>query len=275
MTLDILEGDLCSLSLVILLLLWAGHCLAEPRDQHAASLAATLALLAYAAFAWRRQPPSTAEELLALTVRALIAAGLALGLATIAAPLFRRITGTIRDCLRKICAALQAKITERRRQLQVTADSEAAAAALSRSAPDLESLRRESEARAQAVAVAQRRRDDARVAAEVLFALHQHDIAGRFNAEMFADFCKKYMGDDRAPEYVEERSQQLQSIIQQLVEKSLPAKAPRTLVELDHWFKEQKSIIDNSGLSDTDKKIKLLHLQKRYDDLFTRVIHGA
>ncbi len=133
--------------------------------------------------------------------------------------------------------------------------------------------RLETEASAQAAVIAQRRREDARAAADILFALHHHDIADALPRTMFDEFVAKYMRDDRDPDYVEQRSAQIQEVIRRLAEKGHPA-LPRTLQDIHRWYHEHKQAIEASALDEVARKIQLIHLEHRYDELMKKAIQG-
>src|SRR5262245_7366154 len=78
--LDILDrGDLCTPVLVILLLLWLGDHVADKGHRGCGRYLSILAFLVYGACAALGRPPRNGEDLLGITVRSLLAAGLVLG----------------------------------------------------------------------------------------------------------------------------------------------------------------------------------------------------
>jgi hypothetical protein len=152
---------------------------------------------------------------------------------------------------------------ERRREAQQKRDQ----AAYQRAAPERERA-------ARAGAAAQKRRDDARAQCELLYSLHAPDIGQRFARQAFDDFLKKYMGDERMPEDVEQRSQQLQAIIQQHLQKAGKAQKKMTLAELAQWFLGEKQQIDAAPLPPEDKQALLAQLEERFAKLQEKYIRG-
>lgn len=117
---------------------------------------------------------------------------------------------------------------------------------------------------------AQKRRDDARASCEIFYSLHAPEIGSRFTKVMFDDFVRRHMGDERPPEYVEERSRQLREVLQQHLAKCEPPR-PRTLEELAAWFQEQKRQID--GLPDGVNKDALrAQLNARYAEMTSQLL---
>ena len=80
------EGELCSLFTVVLILLVIGGQVSTEIHRRWGWGLAVAGLLAYVAYAWELFQPSTADELLRITVRGLAAGGLILGLSWMILP---------------------------------------------------------------------------------------------------------------------------------------------------------------------------------------------
>lgn len=80
------QGDVCTLGFVVVLLLWVGRLMADQRQQYIGSILAAAVLVLFA-IRGLLQPITTAEGLLQVTVRSLVASGLTLGASWIVLPL--------------------------------------------------------------------------------------------------------------------------------------------------------------------------------------------
>jgi len=118
----------------------------------------------------------------------------------------------------------------------------------------------------------QKRRDDARASCELLYTLYAPEIADRYPRTVFDAFMTKYMGDAHPPEYVEERAEQLQSILRQHHEKVQPSLQFKTLAEIAEWFRKQKDEIDASPVDDPTKRVLLVQLKERYHELTANLL---
>jgi len=111
-----------------------------------------------------------------------------------------------------------------------------------------------------------RRRDAARVRCELVYALHAPDLRKLFSGESFRDFLRRHMGDDRSPEEVEERAEQLIALLEQHRHRLDPLLRFRNLEDLAWWFSEQKHQMDTIP-DDRLKRTMLAQLNARYAEL--------
>src|SRR5437867_608183 len=81
------QGDLCVLGLVVVILVMLGNQLAGETERRWARALGIVAFLAYGFTRLVGTPPRWAEELLEMTVRALVASGLVFGMALLIVPL--------------------------------------------------------------------------------------------------------------------------------------------------------------------------------------------
>jgi hypothetical protein len=146
--------------------------------------------------------------------------------------------------------------------------------AVARMAAERERVRREAEAAAPAKAAGQRRREDARARCELLFSLYAPEIGQRFPRALLDDFVRNYMGDERSPETVEQRSEQLQGILLQHLEKSGQSTKRVTLADLAQWFLREKEQIEATPLQDEDRENLLAQLEARFARLQEKYIRG-
>lgn len=118
-----------------------------------------------------------------------------------------------------------------------------------------------------AAALAQKKREDARAACELLYHSHAHVLKRRLPKETFLDFVRRYMGDDHSAEYVEERGRQLQELILLHVHRIEPPAKPYTIQSLTDWYRETKQIIENLPVEDRTKQAQLALLNTRFAEL--------
>lgn len=118
-----------------------------------------------------------------------------------------------------------------------------------------------------------RRREDARSRCEALYHRHAPEIGARFTRYSFDDYARKYMGDGRDPDEVEERAAQLQAIILDHLERVRPAPTFRSLGDIAAWFEEQKRQL--AALPDDRlRETMLARLKARYTELTTEFLEG-
>jgi len=205
-----------------------------------------------------------APELLGIAFRALLVAGIVLGLSwitlTALAPMGRLLTAPGR------LWADHRRQTERTRQYQREQD---------------EGRRREAEQARQRLeradgtqreASAERRRNDARAAAALTYSLYAPKVTERFSRQNFDEFVEMYMGDDHSADDVEKRGQELVRTLQQHLEQVEPPNEKRTLEDLARWFVEQKELIESLTLDDKLKRLHLAELNARYSDLSSNLM---
>jgi hypothetical protein len=133
---------------------------------------------------------------------------------------------------------------------------------------------KEAEERAKLRVQHQQRREDARVACEMLFQLHAHALGDRFSKEVFEDFMRRYLGDARAPEDVESRAKQLQEIILQHVQQIDPPAPTHTIDSLTKWYQQTKALIDSLDVAERYKQAQLISLNRRYVDLMQALLEN-
>jgi hypothetical protein len=254
----LLDGnDLCAVLLLTLLLSAVGTRLVggHPRLYERGVACGFLGALCYGAYGWVVSPPAAEMDLVGLAVRCLLggflvasAAWVGLGIVAFAhahtlAPLGRR--------LRDWRSAVEAGRRDRRLLLQDEENRRRAAEAYAAGAPDREARQREAEVRATREAADRQRRDNARSACEIFYSLHAPDIADRFPRVLFEDYLKRYLGDDRPPEFVEEHARRLREVIEQHLQKKRGGSAD--VAALYAAYQEQCRKLDQADL---DEEVK-------------------
>lgn len=277
--LDILnDGNLCYLMLLIGILASIGQrvAAAQPRLHLLGLRLAFAAFLAYCAYAAVRFSPRSAEEFVGIALRGLLAAGLALGLSWTLLPaaafVYCYTLGPFFGKVGEWSRAAFRSAAERRARCKEEEQKRLGQEEYQRLEQERERNRPLEEARARANAEAQRRRQDARVACEVLYNLHAPEIGTRFPRELFHEFLARHLGDNHPPEYVEERSRQLQEIIRAHLERVEPPKKKRTVEELAAWYATMRETIERQPIDDRQKRVQLAQLNLRYRDLVNDVM---
>jgi|GEM_PF-2473174 len=113
----------------------------------------------------------------------------------------------------------------------------------------------------------QKRREDARLRCETLYSLQAPVIKKRFNRSMFDAFVAKYMGDNRPADEVEERADQLSSLITQHVNAVVPEVKKADLGEITAWYVNEKERFNALPIDDEVKDEHLRQLEIRYSEL--------
>jgi hypothetical protein len=161
---------------------------------------------------------------------------------------------------------------QRRRNEEAEIQRRYAQAEYERSAPERERQRHQAEMQALADADGQRRREDARAASELLYALHAAEISVRYPRSEFDAYLQKYMSDAHEPGYVEERAGQLKEIIERQLEKVEPASKRMSLQALANWYEKMRTEVDASPLPSRQKNVQLAQLSNRYQELVQEVL---
>lgn len=113
----------------------------------------------------------------------------------------------------------------------------------------------------------QKRREDVRSQLELIYTLYAYKIRKLFSKAMFDDFEKKYMGDDRSADEVEERGRQLLAILEQHHNSVEQPRKYSSLDELANWFVEEQRRLDGLELDEFLKDEFRAILQDRYSEL--------
>ena len=118
---------------------------------------------------------------------------------------------------------------------------------------------------------AHKRREDAKAGCDALFALAAPEIGTRFSKQDYAEFVSKYMADTALPEVVEQRAEQLRTIIRQHQERVEPSPRRKSLQELSAWFEQRMSEIQ-SVPDERLRRTLIVQLKDRYSDLTSAML---
>ena len=281
--LDMIDrGDVCSLLILIAILACVGGKMVASRPDLKCwgTRLAGGAFVAYLVFGHIRFKVDTVQELIGLTLRGLLAAGLTLGLSwvNLAVSGFineHLITPTMakfrreREAARRDTIARQNSESERnnraheeeRRRKRDRSAQEAATKATA-----------EAEQRAQA----QKRNERLRMDCELLWIAYAPVIQQQFGKPDLEAFLARYMGDGHPPEFVEERAAALKTTLTTLYTNAEPTKKYKSIEEAIASFDRAKERIAHEHFEDPAfqeyinielDKLKGKHLEALIKDL--------
>lgn len=257
--LDLIEtGDVCALVFLAAIFIYIGQWMASssPTLQLWGWRVATASFLGYLIYGFAMFATPAADELVTITLRALLAGALALGPAWI-------VLSVLSFTLHRLSTLQSAAARLRSHRPPVFTQPE----------PPIHPIQNTETPEQQAARLkVQQRRQDARFASESLYSLYAIDIAERFSKSEFDSFLKKYMGDDQSPETVEQRAGRLQQMIQQHYEKVNPPEDFPDLEALTNWYEAQKMRIETLPIQDSYKQDYLVQLNTRYADLTQQIM---
>ncbi|MCB9924522.1 MAG: hypothetical protein H6822_20255 [Planctomycetaceae bacterium] len=118
------------------------------------------------------------------------------------------------------------------------------------------------------------RREDARVACELLYALREHDIEERYPRKRFEEFVNTFVRDDNPVEVVERRAGELQRLIEQHYEAANPPEEFLDLAALTLWYEKQLATIEKLDVADIYKQSYKVQLNERYSELAERLMES-
>jgi len=211
---------------------------------------------------------------LAAAIHALIVAGAAMGAYLIAFSGFSVVT----DCFSGLAARAEQKARARRdarerakNERREAAERRRRDAEWERTRPERERQQREATER-HAVELRQKnadqkRRESARLRCETHYSIQAPVIGNRFTKATFDTFVAKYMADTRPPDEVEERAEQLCSLIAQHTHAIAPQIKQADLGELATWFINERERLESLPLDDEVKEEHRGKLEFRYAEL--------
>lgn len=274
-------NDFFSFGFLIVILLVVGGMMIKTRPDldHWGHRLAAGAFVGYVILGGIETNADDASHWAALTFRGLFAAGFVLGIAWIALPILGLIhQHTIRRPAER--ARQWRNEAERRRRDKDTRREAEKQAALrqaewERYAPERERDRLQAEANAQTQTETQRRREDARASALLSFSFYAAKLGPRFTREMFDEYIRKYMGDEHPAELVERRGKELIAIFEKHLLDVQPAKQPTSIESLGQWYQQTKTQIEGLGLDEGVKDVRLIDLEKRFNDLLSKQLEES
>src|SRR5262249_36069004 len=118
-----------------------------------------------------------------------------------------------------------------------------------------------------------RRRQRARLRAELCYTLNEPALATVLPRAVFEDFLSRYLGDQHDPETVEENAQELEGMILQHVQGAqVIAVAPAGLEDLTQWFLDEQQRLRHDEADQGQRRTKLAGLTRRYTQLAEKMI---
>ena len=270
-----LDGDICSLGFLIVVLLAVGGTMIKSRpdlDQWGHRLAA-VAFVAYVIVGGIETKGDEASDWAALAFRGLFAAGFVLGVTWIALPILAFIhQHTIRRPAER-AHQWRNEAEQRRRDVDAKREVEKQAAIRQaewkRSAPEREQARLQAENNARIQADSQRRREDARAAALLSYSFYSAKLGGRFSRKMFDQYVETYMGDKYSPDIVERRGNELLAIFERHLADVQPPPRSTTIESLTRWYERIKGQITAMPIDPEAKEVRLADLERRFDELLS------
>lgn len=261
--------------LVLLLCLCGGQvCRGRERARAWGMRLGVGAFLAYGALLVWHERPNGSGECLFVAIRSLIVSVLVVGLSWIMLPAAGFVVhhGVIRpwrgfwgacQCLWRPLTRWRERRQEKQRKTDYDRKLREWRAEEERNRPAVEAQERDK-------MKMQRLREDARARVELAYSLLAPEIGQRFPRELFTDFCKRYLGDDRHPEDVEHRAQELLELIQGHAGRVTRPSEKKTLSQLMQEFETQQREIEASNLDTRMKQTLLLSLREKMLDQLTR-----
>jgi hypothetical protein len=213
--------DLGGMFILVLALLFLGNKLSEGHSRVRAlcfSLSGIL-FVAYVVFQITKGSMYS-DNLAEVTFRGLLGAGFVLGASWILLVPIAVLHRKTADRLREWKNDLRRRRVERNRLCQAEEMRRRREQEYPAALREQEKRRKQAEEQARTAAEALRKREESRARCELTFALHGPEIRDRFSKEMFDDFSTRHLGDDRSPEYVEQRARELCDILQKHLEKA-------------------------------------------------------
>lgn len=250
----LMHSDPCTTVMLIFLLTVVGRAMAGqyPQVQNWGLRLAAAAFIGFGIFLLIHSRSMHADTLLNIAFRALLAAGLALGVGWIllSAGYFMYKTFFADAINRRRLAAEETRqkaATERQQQEAVSRCPSAADAPADKLA--------EKEA--------QTRRSEARARCERLFLIHAPEIKDRFTRDHFDKYVRDFLRDNHSPEFVEKCAAQLEEIILEHAGKSGTAK-PLSITEQAAELDKQVQEITESNLDDRTKQALITSLKQQF-----------
>ena len=282
MIIDLIDdGDFCSLSFLILIVIVAGAAMVNGKEKlHLRGKhAAAAAFVCYAAYGWYIFQPATAEDWIGITIRGAFAAGLVLGLSWIvlAVVVFAyRYTAEnpIRTVRNRISRAKRQKAeqeeTERRqREAEIREQQQ-------REQAEREARQREREAKeraAKASEEAEHKTKFARTECELLYNGYATELESLLPSEEFEHFLKKHLSASQPPERIDRYATLLKKTIQRYLKiaKRRPSSF-KNIPEIASHFQDVRKEIDELPYDEETKQTLVAHLSMAEEQAIERFL---
>jgi len=264
------DDDPVTLAAFCAIILTVGSNMAtEPSLRLWGKRAAAAAYVVFSIYALYTSKGIDAGELLHIAFRGLFAAAIALGTTWIVLPILVFVVRFILDFGRDHLAALESEASRREEEERHRISSEEARR---RQAEQDAQKRADQERQALAQTEAKRRRNDARSKALLTYNRYASKLGGRFTQENLDHFIATYMGDDQPPDAVERRAAELLQLLQEHAAAADPPEEKQTLDALARWYLAQKEHIQSLPLDDRAKRLHIVELTRRYNELSARLV---
>ncbi len=262
------ESDIGGLFFVAAALLFVGNKVSKeyPKIRRLCLSFAGASFVAYLAYCLSRRP--LGGPLTETAVRGLIGTGVIIGTSWIVLTPCSFAFAGFATCLHNWNADRR-QTAERRRQLRRKQNLQLE---YDRCAPERDRAALLAKQHAVLEGERQHRRESARASCEIVYCLYAPEIGSRFSRQMFNDFVSVYMGDNRDPEYVEQRAQQLTETMQKHLEKIEPRKDKRSIEDLARWYQDVREKICAQGVEDKYRNAQLAQLNVRYRTLVQELL---
>lgn len=274
-------GDISSLLFLLVCLALLGSRVIQSRPDLLvwSRRIALTTLLAYTAFRCVTLSPTTADDLLWILLRGLLAAALAMTVSWTLLPagmtIWTETMGRLAHAVSASASHAQRRRTEREHAAQ-RSQADRVAAALSQPLTE-EQLRerRDTEARLridrQAAETAMRQREESRLRTELLYERHARQLSASFPRERFEQFVERYMGPDTAPELVEQRELLLKEMIVDSLGTNTAPKFP-TMTELAAFFEVRRQEIEKLPHDENVKDNYRTQINRQEDEALRRFL---
>lgn len=117
-----------------------------------------------------------------------------------------------------------------------------------------------------------RRRDKARLTAELSYVMAMPEIELHFPRDMFESWVNRYLGDHLPAEEVEENSLHLQMIIAKQQKRQQGSAGGMNLEDLHLWYADEQKRIQGLDIDQATRQTKLLDLQELFLSMSQRLI---
>lgn len=222
------------------------------------------AFLLYLGYAWLSGGWATSADLPRAAMEGAVIAGLALVVAWIVQP----ITDIVIARLRRPPRGREESDSPPAKQADVEQAWRLREAAAELLTLNNTQLRQEAEQRI----ADNRRRQRARLKAELCYTLNEPALVDVLPRAVFDDFVSRYLGEQLDAETVEENAKELEAMIQRFVSERPVDVQPVKFEDLSAWFVDEERRIEATETDKHRKKTKLAGLTRRYTQLAEKLI---
>lgn len=254
--------------------IWAMECRCFSGSQRSKKLALVCgAILGIAEFISIFRPRSGVEHLIYVMFRCGAVSWLTAGVLwlpmVIVVWCYRNTIGRLLRWFRRVRSAWQAHRAERKRAREARRWHREMQEEHRRRLPEENRRAAEIALQHQIATDSQVRRENARLACELMYAQYLPEISARLPREQLDAFMRRYMTDSHNPTEVERRGRELQAIIERHGDPApvTPIVPPQNLEQLARWFVVECERIDALPVDEDLKDIHMVQLNKRYEEL--------